>query len=389
MKCPICQSCKTTLFLERFGVPVHQNLLCSSEELARNIKRGSLSMAICEECGFVFNQAFDVNLLSYGKDYDNTQICSAMFQAYIDSLVHQLINERGVVNKTVVEVGCGKGSFLKSLCLEGRNCGIGFDPSYVGPSILMDGRLRFERSFYGPGCESIPADVVICRHVIEHVSDPVNLLKAVKQALRKSPAAQVFFETPDLDWILKNHVFWDFFYEHCSYFTEQSLTSAFEIAGFEVKSICNVFQGQYLWSEAKLGNRQNHNIRRLLGRIPVLAKQFAERERERVLIQRWQKRLKELRSLGRVAIWGAGAKGVTFANLLDPHCEWIDCVVDLNPNKQGRFVPGTGHPIVSYQDLPKRNVATAILMNPNYREENQFLLHKARIKLNLVNHEEI
>ena len=89
-------------------------------------------------------------------------------------------------------------------------------------------------------------------------------------------------------------------------------------------------------------------------------------------------------SLGKVAIWGAGAKGVTFANLLDPHSKLIDCIVDLNPNKQGGFVPGTGHPIVSYQDLPKRNVATAILMNPNYREENQTLLRNAGIKLNLI-----
>lgn len=58
--------------------------------------------------------------------------------------------------------------------------------------------------------------------------------------------------------------------------------------------------------------------------------------------------------------------------------------MDLNPNKQGRFVPGTGLPIVSYYGLPKRNVTTAILMNPNYCEENQLLLKKAGIELNLI-----
>jgi len=385
MKCPICQSSKTGLFIERFQVPVHQNLLCPSEELARNIKRGSLSLIICEECGFVFNQAFDANLLSYGKDYDNTQICSPMFQAYCDNLIYHLINERGMVNKTIVEVGCGKGSFLKSLCVAGGNRGVGFDPSYLGPGILMDGRLKFERSFYGVGCESISADVVICRHVIEHISDPVGLLKAVRQALVNSPHAQVFFETPDLEWILKNQVFWDFFYEHCSYFTKQSLSTAFEVAGFQVRSVHNVFQGQYLWLEAELSNRQSHNIRTLPVPIPILLREFAEKEM--LLIQHWQKRLKELHSLGEVAVWGAGAKGVTFANLVDPNCKLIDCVVDLNPNKQERFVPGTGHPIVSYWDLPKRNVTTAILMNPNYYEENQLLLKKARVKLNLIKRE--
>jgi len=90
---------------------------------------------------------------------------------------------------------------------------------------------------------------------------------------------------------------------------------------------------------------------------------------------------------GPIAVWGAGAKGVTFVNLIDPKKELIDCVVDLNPNKQGRHIPGTGHPIVSYQNLPKRKVTTAILMNPNYREENQTLLRKAGIKLKLINQE--
>jgi len=206
MKCPICRSSKTSLFLERFQVPVHQNLLCSSEELARNVKRGNLSLRVCEECGFVFNQDFDANLLSYGKDYDNTQIYSPMFQNYIDSLVHHLISEQDVVNKTIVEVGCGKGSFLESLCERGENVGIGFDPSYVGPSILMDGRLRFERSFYGPGCESTPADVIICRHVIEHTFEPVDLLKTIRQTLAKSCLLRAFgscllaYSSSDRNW---------------------------------------------------------------------------------------------------------------------------------------------------------------------------------------------
>lgn len=382
MKCPICQSSKLSLFLERLQFPVHQNLLCYSQEMARNIKRGNLSLVICEECSFVFNQSFDANLLSYGEDYDNTQTCSPMFQSYIDSLIDYLIIERGVVNKNILEVGCGKGYFLKSLCRKGGNFGIGFDPSYDGPDTLMNGKVKFVRSFYGSGYESISADVVICRHVIEHLPDPVDMLKTIKQSLTESQYARVFFETPDLEWILKNQVFWDFFYEHCSYFTKYSLSTAFELVGFEVESVRNVFQGQYLWLEAKMSSKQNPNVKKFPKQILVMAKQFAEKERE--LIQRWRKRIKQLHLLGRVAIWGAGAKGVTFANLVDPHCKLIDCVVDLNPAKQGCFIPGTGHPIISYQDLPKRNVVTAIIMNPNYREEIKLILQNAGIKLNLI-----
>ncbi len=111
MRCPICLSLKTSLFLKRFLVPVHQNLLCPSEESAKKINQGNLFLTLCEECGFIFNQTFDESLLSYGKDYDNTQTYSSVFQAYIDSLIRHLISERGLVNKTIIEVGCGKGQF--------------------------------------------------------------------------------------------------------------------------------------------------------------------------------------------------------------------------------------------------------------------------------------
>ncbi len=77
---------------------------------------------------------------------------------------------------------------------------------------------------------------------------------------------------------------------------------------------------------------------------------------------------------GHIAIWGAGAKGVSFANLIDPTRKLVDCLVDLNPQKQAGYIPGTGHPIVPYQDLPERGVKSALLMNPNYRDENLSLL---------------
>ncbi len=75
---------------------------------------------------------------------------------------------------------------------------------------------------------------------------------------------------------------------------------------------------------------------------------------------------------------------MTFVNLIDPACKWIDSVVDLNPKKQGHFIPGTGHPIVSYQELANRGVKNAILMNPNYRNENSALLRQEQIDIGLI-----
>jgi len=382
-RCPVCAARSVAAFLCREQVPVHQNLVIKDQQAAVSIARGDLELAVCEECGFIFNRAFEPSLLSYGGDYENTQACSPFFRAYLDTLVSHLILEKGVRNSRIVEVGCGDGLFLRSLVeAEGAgNSGYGFDPSYTGPASDLEGRLQFRKRDYGPECVGIFADVVVCRHVIEHVPDPLGLLRTIRLALVNSPHARVFLETPCVEWILRNQVIWDFFYEHCSYFTAESLTTAFQASGFRVEDVRHVFEGQYLWVEATVA-KQGAVMARDPGSIPALARQFMELEGD--LEGGWRTRIQQLACKGKVALWGAGAKGMTFANLIDPTLQWIDCVVDLNPRKQGHYVPGTGHPIVGYQELADRGVTVAILMNPNYRHENLVLLRTAHLDIDLI-----
>lgn len=382
-QCPICESSRLTTFLRRSQVPVHQNLVVASQDAARSVTRGELDLVACEDCGFVFNQAFDLSRLAYGADYDNTQSCSVYFDAYLDGLVKDLVERQGICNHTIVEVGCGKGQFLRKLVSYpgSSNHGYGFDPSYVGADAELENHLQFRRCYYDASCNDVVADVVVCRHVIEHVPDPLALLQTVRSALKHSPNARVFFETPCVEWILRNRVAWDFFYEHCSLFTIASLSLAFERAGFAVERVEHIFGGQYLWLEARVAD--NHlPTERHCPETATLAHAYGADEA--VPRQKWLSRLLKLKAQGKVALWGAGAKGATFANLVDPNCNLIDCVVDLNPNKQGHFIPGTGHPIVAPTDLPRLGVKSAVLMNPNYREENLRLLAKADIELDLI-----
>ena len=382
-RCPICDSNLIVPFLVRSSVPVHQNLVMADRISAREINRGNLTLAVCEDCGFIFNQDFDGSKLSYGKEYDNTQTYSPSFESYISELARSLIYDKNIQNCSVVEVGCGKGSFLSKLVKseEWGNTGYGFDPSYVGAETVFDGRLKFEKRYYDSECANIHADVVVCRHVIEHIPDPLSLLFSVRQALVHSPNARVFFETPCVEWILRNQVIWDFFYEHCSYFTAESLATAFEVSGFQVKSVDHIFQGQYLWLEATIPSAEP-GVTKKPAFISTLAKQFATSEHE--LINKWEIKIQKLANQGKVALWGAGAKGVTFANLIDPDRKWIDCIIDLNPNKQGKYIPGAAHPIVSYQDIANRGITTAILMNPNYYQENLVLLKASNLNIDLL-----
>jgi SAM-dependent methyltransferase len=364
--CPLCGAPAQPPFLHRANVPLHQNLIVRSPAAARTVPRGDLAMAACQACGFVFNRAFDPARLRYGPDYDSAQAHSPRFAAHLDGLARELVEERGVRGARIVEVGCGQGDLLRRLVAwpGAGNRGIGFDPAYAGSSTALDGRLRFERAFYGPDCAGERADVVVCRHVIEHVAEPLGLLAAVRAALDGAAGARVFFETPCIAWTLRNRVVWDFAYEHCSLFTARSLACAFARAGFAVSSVRHVFAGQYLWLEATPGHAA---LPAGPGRVPHLARQFGAAEP--ALLATWRARLAALREAGPVALWCAAGKGVTFAALADPDATTIDCLADINPGKQGCFVPGTAHPILPPAALPVRGVRNVVLMNPVYRAE--------------------
>ena len=381
--CPICDSANVELFLQHKDIPIHQHLLFPDEQSAINIKRGDLELAVCIECSFVFNRSFDISQMEYGEQYDNSQTFSKYFESYLTELVNSLVFDKNIKNCNIIEVGCGKGLFLRKLVenKEWNNIGYGFDPSYIGPEVDMERRLKFQKRFFDSNCVIPKPDIVICRHVIEHISQPVAFLNSIKDSLLDSSSVRIFFETPTVEWIFRNNVFWDFFYEHCSYFTAESLTTCFETAGFQVENVKHVFNGQYLWLEATLP-KETPIITKKPKNISLLAKHFALKEQE--LIIKWRKKVIELGKKGKVAIWGAGAKGVTFVNLIDPDKKLIDFVIDLNPQKQHNFLPGTGHLIINYTDISKNQIKNAILMNPNYQQEILELLKKSQIEMNLI-----
>lgn len=60
---------------------------------------------------------------------------------------------------------------------------------------------------------------------------------------------------------------------------------------------------------------------------------------------------------------------MTFSNLADPDGTLIQALIDINPAKQGKFLAGTGHPIMSPDELVAGPPATVLVLNPNYQRE--------------------
>ncbi len=378
MPCTACGTATVKSFVEIRDVPVHCNLLWPTHESALTAPRGDITLGFCTTCGHVFNTAFDPVLMEYTQAYENSLHFSPRFQQYADALARRLIDRYGIRGKDVIDVGCGKGDFLAMVCEHGNNRGFGFDPSYVPEHMAPDkaARMTIIQDFYSPEYASTKADLISCRHVLEHIQYPRQFVDNVRAAVGDRHSTVVFFEVPNVLYTLKDLGIWDLIYEHCSYFSVPSLREVFRASGFAVKELHELYEGQFLGidsfaspvSQQGLDDATPDDVR-LMG---TFVQRFAAEYAGKVGV--WGKRLAQWKEKNaKVAVWGGGSKGVTFLNVLRPG-PTVGCMVDINPRKQGMFVAGTGQQIVPPEYLQSYKPDVVVIMNPVYREEINGLL---------------
>ncbi len=368
--CPICSTGDLDQLDIRDAVPILMNRLYSTALEGRAATRGALVLMGCRGCGFVWNAAFNSSLIVYDASYENDQTHSLAFSRHLRDRARDVVAAVPAGDLIdFLEVGCGQGRFIEEVALvaERRLRSVeGFDPAWRGAEGEGPTGGRIHTCYFDTqtaGRLLHAPNVVATRHTIEHVPDPVVFLSALREALGPDSHATVFIETPCVEWILGNAAMQDFFYEHCSLFTADALTEALRRSGFFDVAVDHVFGGQYLWARASTFGRQTtQEITSLKPRpLPKWARQqFTEK---------WRADLAERTKFGPVALWGAGAKGVNFSLMVDPHASMIDHVIDINPAKQGKYLPGSGVPVVSPLTAATRKASTIYVMNPNYLDE--------------------
>lgn len=369
--CPISGSGDVEIFLEIPNVPVLCNVLYSTRQEAIDATRGDLRLGFCRESGHIYNYTFDPDRISYSQVYENSLHFSPRFQEYATTLADRLIERFDLHQKKIIEIGCGKGDFLQMLCERGDNTGIGFDPSYEPERIDDDANRRFTviQDLYSEQYTDYEADLICCRHVLEHVEDPLDFMRTVRRAIGDNTDTAVFFEVPNVLFTLRDLAIWDLIYEHCSYFSSVSLAYLFRKAGFNVQTVADAFDGQYLTIEAYPAGGPGSRVDVELNR-EVLAddvSHFAQRYREKV--RQWKDLLQEVEAKDqRAVIWGAGSKGVTILNVLNAQ-DQIEYAVDINPQKQGKYIAGTGQRIVPPDFLVECRPDLVIMMNSIYEDE--------------------
>jgi len=368
IRCPACDGGQVEEMASLGPVPVLCGSLWDSREEALATPTAELDLVACPGCGHVWNHTFDPALVEYDAKYDNALDFSSVFRDYAQALAERLVDRFDVRGCEVVEIGSGKGEFLRLLCTAGGNRGVGYDPTYEGPEV--DGAVRFVRQFFSPSSASDAVDFVSCRHVLEHLEDPHSFLLDVRKAVQDRPVP-MYFEVPNAEFNFAETGPWDLIYPHVAYFSDTSLRALLQRAGFRVDRLEPSFNGQFLGAEVRVASGVTGASQWDLDRARRLATSYeAALERQLVESARWRARLQELAERGPVALWGAGSKGVTFLSLVDPAGQ-IGTVVDANPRKGHRYLPQTGHEIVAPSEVAARAVRTVLVMNPAYQGEIQ------------------
>jgi len=349
-------------------LPIHVGMVYDSAALARDAPLGQVTLAHCDGCGFVFNRAFEPAKLVFTPGYEVQLVHSPVFASFLTGLAARLVNRYQLQGKDLIDIGCGAGHFLRMLCEAGGNRGVGIDPTLAceGPVALSSGQMRLLRGLFGDSDKADSQyDFATCQSVLEDVPNPVAFLAQVRRVL-EARGGHAYLEVFNAFRAFEAGEVWSLTYEQCNYYSLASFGAAIRRAGFRIDDAGVCYgDGQYLYVEATpaLANCEPASRH---PRSPAIAR-FAEIHAQRLSL--WNQRIASYRAAGvKAAVWGTGGKGVCFLNTVGAE-DVFAWAVDINPQRQGRHLPGSGQRIVGPAELAQLRPDVIVITNPLYENE--------------------
>ncbi len=308
----------------------------------------------CTQCSHVWNHLFSYNAIPYDSNPNRMYNRGGNWQGHL-AKTRDLILSALPKNPTVIDVGCGEGHYVRGLAesFKGEGRFMGFDPNSSEEAGVG---IEFQSRLYDPITDTLELkpDVIIIRHVIEHLTRPTEMLRGLAWgASFAKKNVKLFVEVPCIDRVFDTDRTVDFFYEHPSQFTTESFNRIVQEAG-DVVEVGHGYDGEVIFALIELGVKAGELIR---GRK---AADFFDRVKENTA--RIKAQLHDLRvAKKRVAIWGGTGKAAAFINhyKLDPG--YFDLVVDSDPDKVGTCVPGSGQTILFRDTLKDINCDCVIV----------------------------
>jgi hypothetical protein len=331
----------------------------ASAREARAMTLLPLEFMRCVDCGHVFNTAFDYAAVPYSQKPNLMFNKGALWSGFLAGVRENLL-ARLPERPVVVEIGHGDGSFIASLAAErpdGRY--IGFDPHGASTGA---GPVTLRAELFEPGrhLAEIRPDLIITRHVMEHLSNPLGFLQRLSfAAARSGTGCLIYLEVPCIDRVIETGRTVDLYYEHSSQFTSRSFTRMLGRCASHVETIGHGYDGEVIFGLARIGG----SLEQVATATEATLYGDAAQRAERVI----RHQLAALHAAGQpVAIWGGTGKSAAFMNRYAVDAVRFPLVVDSDPAKVDTFVPGTGQQI-RRRDWLLAYPAHTIIIPPQWR----------------------
>ena len=385
--CPVC--CDSTHVgplgepLEPLMIIEHAPISCAqlfaTKEAAVAAGQCRVEIVQCPGCGHIWNAAHKEGPVSlYNQDYYSSFVSSSQAREYQQTLALELNRYLDLEGKTVVEIGCGDGFFLGSLNELGARA-IGFEPSstfqvaagQLGIQVFNE-NFRFD----GNGRLDFETDVVVMRHVLEHMESPKEVLALLRNRSFGSPAPEfLFLEVPNAVQLLENNLYFDFYNDHVQYFSHHPLDLMLNSVGWKpmasigatdefIRLLCRNNDYSQDTPES-YSNRLDP-----MNREPVKSAALKFRGN----FSEWKESLNSIISSQRdadrsIAVWGAGARGVAMLCGLGLDESSIAYVVDSDTNKHGKYLPVINLPVSPVDRLRVESIDCVLVTSYTYFDE--------------------
>jgi SAM-dependent methyltransferase len=377
-----CRLCGAPLehVVADLGVSPVSNDFLREEDLGRMEPFYPLCALVCSQCKLVQLEAFEPPERIFSDDYAYFSSYSTGWlehaRRYTDAVVERFELD---ASSKVVEIASNDGYLLQYFVERGVPV-LGVEPTANTAAVAIEKGIPTEIRFFGRAtAEDLrtehAADLLIANNVLAHVPDLNDFVEGLSLLL--APEGVLTIEFPHLLRLIDEVQFDTIYHEHYSYFSLLTATRALErhgLAIFDVEEVpthggsLRIYAGHVPQEpgERVLELQERERAAGLEDLATYTA--FADRvRREKREIVRFFIEQKEAGVS--IAGYGAPAKGNTLLNYCGVGRDFIDYTVDLNPHKQGRFLPGTRIPILDPDEIRLRQPDLVFILPWNIRDE--------------------
>lgn len=381
VKCRGCEAELLLSFLDLGMSPVANNLILK-DNLHLPESFFPLHAKTCLNCALVQLPEIASRESLFASDYVYFSSYSSTWLKHSRDYASKIIDMLSLSNEDlVVEVASNDGYLLQYFIEQGIQV-LGIEPSAGVAKVAKGKGIPTLISFFGAkkACE-LRKDkrprLMIGNNVLAHVPDIHDFVEGF--AILISNDGVITFEFPHLVELIRNNQFDTIYHEHYSYLTITALLPIVEKYGLK---IVNVEKLTTHGGSIRVYLVKTSSTWEVDDSVKSTLLEESECDpREKKIWESLQNRVSQLkidlvnelieckRKGMRVAAYGAAAKGNTLLNYAEIGPELIEYVVDLNPHKQGKFLPGSRIPVVGIDRL-KLNIPEVLLVLPwNLAEE--------------------